>query len=931
MMKRIRMFTLVFALMLTLPFTGILGQDTIQVSLPDASGKIGESVMIPVTTEDLTGQNVTSFGFSVVYDADVVDITGVDDNGTLSEGMSFSVNPDVADTIRISAASATAIQGSGTLVNLTADYVGTGTSDIELINFQFNEGTPADTTLNGSVTVNPLEASLPDISGAIGLSESVDVTIDDVSGLNVTAFSFTISYNSDVIEITGVDQAGTLSEGMTVDDNPDVSGEISVSGASATPISGSGALISLNVNYVGVGTTNLTWSAFELNEGDPPATTLDGSATVSGVPVTLPEMAGGVNRSGMIPVTVGDVSGLNVTAYEFTVTYDEDVLDITGTEIEGTLSEGMTVDANPNVAGQITVGAASAEALSGSGVLIYLNADFLSLGSSALTFDNFTFNEGDPAEATQNGMVEVQNPPTAFQTVNPADGDTVMVDSQDEGLMLQWTRSTDPDGESVSYEAVLVGPDTSFATSDTMVSLTEDYLNTLLGEEQHAMINWYVEASDGDVTTMTDTASFTLEKMLAPSTFATVQPKAEDLLIRSVDEEFTAMWEMADDPNMDEVSYTMKFVGSDSTLDAGQDTSLTITGQQLVDLFIVEGLSRATVNWYVEASDGNLVTVSDTASFVIYDVSSPITIEAARIDANGDYVPDKIGQYVRVTGVVTTPNYSEGGTDYYMQDNTTGINVFTFDFDAGLDVGDEVSVVGEIDQYNGKTEILPVSESDVTVLSEGNDVTPVEVGLNGINENNEGRLVTVTNIDVLVGDWPADGDNANLPVTGAGSPPDTAIMRIDKETDIDGSAAPDSGRYNVTGVIDQFDTDEPYDSGYQLRPRFRSDFELIPGTPVAPINELPDEFALNQNYPNPFNPTTTIKFQLPEQSDVSITVYNMAGQQVTSLVNTSMDAGYHQVTWNGTNDAGVQMSSGMYIYRIRADEFTESRKMILMR
>jgi hypothetical protein len=81
---------------------------------------------------------------------------------------------------------------------------------------------------------------------------------------------------------------------------------------------------------------------------------------------------------------------------------------------------------------------------------------------------------------------------------------------------------------------------------------------------------------------------------------------------------------------------------------------------------------------------------------------------------------------------------------------------------------------------------------------------------------------------------------------------------------------------------------------------------------------IPKEFGLSQNYPNPFNPTTTIKYQLPFDSKVTLKVYNVLGQEVAALVNKSQAAGYYSVNWNGLNRIGHRVSSGIYIYRMVA-------------
>jgi hypothetical protein len=88
--------------------------------------------------------------------------------------------------------------------------------------------------------------------------------------------------------------------------------------------------------------------------------------------------------------------------------------------------------------------------------------------------------------------------------------------------------------------------------------------------------------------------------------------------------------------------------------------------------------------------------------------------------------------------------------------------------------------------------------------------------------------------------------------------------------------------------------------------------------------EVPCRFELEQNYPNPFNPSTTIKFELPQASNVSLTVFDNLGREVSVLVNERRDAGVHEANFDGSN-----LASGVYICRMQVGGFLASRKMIL--
>jgi hypothetical protein len=94
---------------------------------------------------------------------------------------------------------------------------------------------------------------------------------------------------------------------------------------------------------------------------------------------------------------------------------------------------------------------------------------------------------------------------------------------------------------------------------------------------------------------------------------------------------------------------------------------------------------------------------------------------------------------------------------------------------------------------------------------------------------------------------------------------------------------------------------------------------------------IPTEFALHENYPNPFNPTTTLRFDLPELSDMTLIIYNMLGQKVKTFSMQSIPAGYHSVTWDATNDYGEQVGAGVYLYQLQTKDFVKTRKMVLLK
>jgi flagellar hook capping protein FlgD len=92
-----------------------------------------------------------------------------------------------------------------------------------------------------------------------------------------------------------------------------------------------------------------------------------------------------------------------------------------------------------------------------------------------------------------------------------------------------------------------------------------------------------------------------------------------------------------------------------------------------------------------------------------------------------------------------------------------------------------------------------------------------------------------------------------------------------------------------------------------------------------------NDFKLLQNYPNPFNPTTTIKYELSQQTDVRIDIFNILGQSIKTIVNKKLNKGVHEVTWKGLNKRGESVSGGIYFYKLKTSEFQQTKKMLLLK
>jgi|GEM_PF-3026335 len=149
-------------------------------------------------------------------------------------------------------------------------------------------------------------------------------------------------------------------------------------------------------------------------------------------------------------------------------------------------------------------------------------------------------------------------------------------------------------------------------------------------------------------------------------------------------------------------------------------------------------------------------------------------------------------------------------------------------------------------------------------------------------------------------------------------------------TDTSFSAPLDTGSY--TWAVIAVDTDTLWQFGTDTSGNVLQHFTIWnPLVAVGDEHPVIDDYRLLQNYPNPFNPSTQIRYSLPKQRHVTVTVYDIRGHKITTLVNAEQQAGWHTVEWAGKNLLGQQVSAGIYFYCIQAGEFSDLKKMVLVK
>ena len=247
-----------------------------------------------------------------------------------------------------------------------------------------------------------------------------------------------------------------------------------------------------------------------------------------------------------------------------------------------------------------------------------------------------------------------------------------------------------------------------------------------------------------------------------------------------------------------------------------------------------------------------------TLAFIQQSFAQVTAISTVREDLNNDFIPDHLGETFTIQGIVISPNFQTNNISYFIDDGTGGIDLFhSGSTTPVLNLGDEVMVTGDVSQYNGLTELIPASESDIQVVSTGNPVpSPIVLTLAQYfadAESYESRLIGFMNLTKVGGTWPS-GANGTIQMSDGN---DTIDVFIDKDTDIDDNAEP-AWPKDVIAIGSQFTTSTPPNDGYEVDPRYyNTDFlppfslpvELTSFTAVANLNSV----VLNWNTASEIN------------------------------------------------------------------------------
>ncbi|MEQ9263058.1 MAG: T9SS type A sorting domain-containing protein [Owenweeksia sp.] len=267
--------------------------------------------------------------------------------------------------------------------------------------------------------------------------------------------------------------------------------------------------------------------------------------------------------------------------------------------------------------------------------------------------------------------------------------------------------------------------------------------------------------------------------------------------------------------NEDSVSFDITII-DDAVVESNETLFVNITGVS-AGLLMGSGL-----NYQLVVQDND----APAPGIPTYDIADITTADASGI-------PDSLNVYCKLNGVVYTDDFDgNAGISFFMYDATGGVNVFNFNDVSNYAVkrGDSIRVIGEIQQFNGLIELVP----DSIVRLDSNLTLKNPAVVTDLDETTEGEYIRMNGFSVVTpSQWPANGNSANVDITDGTV---TVTLRIDSDTDIDGSPVP-TGQFDVVGAGGQFDNSNPYTSGYQIQPRDLND--IIPIVVTTPTINFP--------------------------------------------------------------------------------------------
>ncbi len=642
------------------------------------------------------------------------------------------------------------------------------------------------------------------------------------------------------------------------------------------------------------------------------------SITFAQVSVTFPTISGAVGTSTTANITVGDLTGQNVTSYQFDLNYNKNIIDVTGVTVAGTKSEVGQISYNADLTnGKLSVAWANGTALTGSGTLLKINITFKAAGTSALTPSGFLFNNGVPAATLTAGQATAASVQVYVDNVTASGLNTeflipiktTALVAGDNVLSFNFNGTFDPTKLQITgydlTDALGAGGQVSINTNNTAGTVSLAWAKgtaitgtgTLVflkakalvkGSSTVSLTSFMYNTGTPAVVTAAGTVTLTNKK---PAFAAATDTKTVN------ENAALAFTVVATDGDGDVLTYSATGSPTGATFNAATGAFAWTPSYTQAGVYTV----------VFKANDGTVDSDPLTVTITVNDVNRTPTIS---LNPAGPFTVAE-GQLLTFDVVASDPD-----TDNTLTLSASGVpSGATFVASTG-----KFSWTPLFNQAGSYTVLFTVKDNKNAVatvpatITVTNTNTPPSFAVAGAKQMPDTTILGGKNLIFTYKAIDAEGDNISYYLQDP--KPEGAI--IVASTGVFGwkPSNKQAGKWQIVVLASDGVFSTPSRIAYVT---------VVPDTKVEG-EEVPVSFELYQNYPNPFNPTTSIKFALPKESQVKLSVYTILGQEVATLVNSVMPAGYHTVNFDASN-----LPSGMYIYKIDAGSFSQIKKMLLMK
>ncbi|MEX0719492.1 MAG: chitobiase/beta-hexosaminidase C-terminal domain-containing protein [Balneolaceae bacterium] len=443
----------------------------------------------------------------------------------------------------------------------------------------------------------------------------------------------------------------------------------------------------------------------------------------------------------------------------------------------------------------------------------------------------------------------------------------------------------------IAYSDYAYTADSGDTTTTAMTADGNTYTFTFDSYEDFTTVDFTITATaetpDGVETKATEKGSFSVESSTetAPVSFS---PKPDGTFANSVNVTLSSA-------TADAVIYY--------TLDGSDPDETSTEYSETLSFFETTTINAIAIS---EGMDDSPIT---SRTYEVEDQSVQVTT-LAEINSG------EVGENYRYNGDAVVTYTHSNRNQIFIMDDTGGMliddpdNIIVTEYEAG-DV--MTGLLGSLSEFNGLFQFRPLADPGAPTGQE--DVTPVEITLNDLEDQHKSMLVTIEDVSFEDTGTFEGGTDYNI------TDPSLA----------DGEAVNFRTNFGGADYIGEEIPGEPvtmtaivgYYGDFQLTPRSASDM----GSTVSnERDDSPNKFALEQNYPNPFNPTTNIRYSVADVSDVSLVIYDILGRKVATLVNEVKAPGAYTVNFDAS-----RLGSGAYFYRIDAGDFVSIKKMMLIK